>query len=158
ELAFRRAGADLSAGELGHALGLVLLGAALGSLLLDCARALALTACARPGQPWLAAGLSRVPALITGSAVELPVQGVLLVGPLVVLPRVVEQHSALSGALVCAPALFLSLILFAAARMGLVLAARGVRPAAALAHGFDVALRRMPSLGRLAAAVLVYTL
>jgi hypothetical protein len=67
-------------------------------------------------------------------------------------------HHPLASALVTAPVLMLVLWLFAAARVALVLAARGVPPAAALVHGLDVVLRRLPSLVRLSGAIAWYPL
>src|SRR5205823_1127435 len=67
-------------------------------------------------------------------------------------------HAPFRAALIAAPALFLILVMFAAARVALVLVARGLPPARALVHGFDVVLRRLPSLLRLLAALLVWTL
>jgi hypothetical protein len=165
EAALRQAGGDVRGalgdngiGDLLHAMLVVLLGAAVGSLLLDSARSLALTAYARPGQPWLAAGFSRVPALITVTAVEITVEGFLLLGLALLGPTLLAAHAPLMGALAAAPALFLMLIMFGAGRVGVVLAARGLRPAFALLHGFDVVLRRLPSMVRLFAAVALYTL
>jgi hypothetical protein len=80
EVALRTAALDLRDSVLGGGIGalfhaqlVVLLGAAVGSFLLDSARALALTAYARPGQPFLALGMTRVPALITLTAVEITI-------------------------------------------------------------------------------------
>jgi hypothetical protein len=143
-----------SLGDLFHALLVVLLGASVGSLLLDTGRAVALSAISHPGQPFLANGLGRVPALITVSAVEITVQMFLLLGILYALPA----RPGTAAAFVAAPALFLCLIMFAAARVALVLAARGVKPAAALIHGFDVVARKFPSLVRLAGGIFVWTL
>jgi len=64
----------------------------------------------------------------------------------------------LAAALLAAPALGLLLVMFVAARVALVLAARGLAPARALVHGFDVVFRRLPSLVRLGGALVVYTL
>jgi hypothetical protein len=143
-----------SLGDLFHALLVVLLGATVGSLLLDTGRALALTAYAHPGQPFLAVGMGRLPALITVSAVEATVQTFLMLGMLLALP----SRAPLAAALLAAPALFLALVMFAAARVGLVLAARGLPPSRALVHGFDVVLRRLPSLVKLAWALVGWTL
>ena len=162
EVAFGEARHDLRSlltplaqiGDLFHALFAILFGAALGSLLLDSARAWALVAYAHPGQPFIALGLSRVPALITLTAVEVTVEMLLLLGLFLSLPL----HAPFTAALIAAPVLFLLLILFAAARVGLVLCARGVRPALALMHGFDVVMRRFPSLVRLFLRVALYTL
>jgi hypothetical protein len=158
EVAFAEAAHDLrhvsQIGDLLHALLALLLGAAVGSLLFDIARSFALTAYAHPGQPFIALGLRRVPALITLTAVEATVQLFLLLGLLLALPR----HAPLAAALLAAPVLCLLLFLFAAARVGLVLCARGVRPALALLHGFDVVARRFPSLLKLFLQVVLYTL
>jgi hypothetical protein len=158
EAGFRTAVIDVrrmaSLGDLFHALLVVMLGATLGSLLLDGARALALTAYAHPGQPFLAVGFSRVPALITVTAVEVTVQMFLALGLLLALPA----RAPFLASLISAPTLMLMLVMFVAARVALVLASRGLPPARALIHGFDVVFRRFPSLARLGAEVFVWTL
>jgi hypothetical protein len=158
EAAFRTAVLDLrrlaSLGDVFHALMVMMFGALVGSLLLDTARALTLVAVSHPGQPFLALGLTRVPALITVTAVEATVEMFLLLG----VARVVPSHSPLAAAFVAAPALFLCAVMFAAARVAMVLAARGLRPALALLHGFDVVMRRLPSLLRLFGAWFLWTL
>ena len=53
------------------------------------------------------------------------------------------------------PALALALVVFAASRVAQTLIARGLMPAPALAGGYDVVLRRLPSLARLGLFALV---
>ncbi len=151
-----------SAGGAAELVGVVLVGLTLSSLLGSCARALALTAYSQPGRAWLAAGFTRVPALVTVSAVELTVQGSLMLGAALLLPRAAVTHSplakALLCALLCAPSLLLCASFFGAARVALVLVARGMTPSRALIHGLDVVARRLPSLLKLAGALALYTL
>jgi hypothetical protein len=162
QAAGRRALADWHHASPGHAFAVVMLGAAVASLLLDCARAVALTAYAHPGEPFLARGLSRVPAMITITAVEITVEGFLGLALLLTVPRVLARglgaDAALACALVAAPVALLALVVFAAARVALVLAARGLAPARSLATGFDVVMRRLPSLVELAAVLALVTL
>jgi hypothetical protein len=158
EAALRTAALDLrrlvSLGDLFHAALVVMLGATVGSLLLDTGRALALTAYSHPGQPFLAVGLGRLPALITVSAVEATVQMFLLLALVLALP----SKAPFRAALIAAPALFLILVMFAAARVAMVLAARGLPPARSMVHGFDVVFRRLPSLLRLLGQWFLWTL
>src|SRR5262249_40491770 len=93
-------------------------------------------------------------ALITLTAVEITVQGCLFFGLFLSAPL----HAPFTAALLAAPVLFLALWLFAAARVGLVLTARGVRPGVALMHGFDLVARRFPSLFRLFGSLVLWTL
>jgi hypothetical protein len=88
-------------------------------------------------------------------AVELFLYYALGLGALFVLvrglPPVGDEPArlALAGALVAAPLLMLALIVFAASRVAQTLIARGLPPVPALAHGYDVALRRLPALLRI---------
>jgi len=58
-------------------------------------------------------------------------------------------RQAMLGALCLLPAAATGLVVFVASRVAQTVIARGLPPAAALAHGYDVALRRLPSLTRL---------
>jgi hypothetical protein len=165
EVMLRAAGEDLrglfgddGTGQLLHAILVLLLGAALSSLLFDSARAVALTAYARPGQPWLLAGLSRVPGLLTVGAMEVTIQSCLVLGLLKLTGAAVDARSPLAAALAWAPVGCLCAITFGAARIAQVLVARGVPPSAALVHGCDFVLRRISSLVRLALVLALWTL
>ncbi|MGZ3429631.1 MAG: hypothetical protein ACXVCV_23435, partial [Polyangia bacterium] len=66
-------------------------------------------------------------------------------------------RQAWSAALLLLPSLALALAVFAASRVAQTVIARGLPPAAALAHGYDLLLRRFPSLVRLALAGTIAT-
>jgi hypothetical protein len=149
----------LAAERPGRALVVWLVGASVAALLVDVTRAAALTAYAGPPRPLgqtLALGLRRTPGMISVRAVELLIYLALGLGDLFVLARGLPPvgadptRQALVAALLLLPSLALALIVFLASRVAQTLVARGLLPAAALAHGYDVALRRFPSLARLA--------
>ena len=167
EVTFRAAGEDLRGlftlgddriGQLLHAILVLLLGTATSSLLFDGARAVALTAYARPGERWLLAGFSRLPAIVSVGAMEMLIQLCLLLGLGRMVGAAVDARSPLGAALACAPVGCLCLLTFAVARVAQVLAARGVPPSAALLHGCDVVFRRLSSLIRLALVLALFTL
>ena len=93
--------------------------------------------------------------MISVRAVELLIYFALALGALFVVARALPPigdnptRLALAGALVVAPLATLALVVFAASRVAQTVIARGLPPAAALAHGYDLALRRLPSLLRL---------
>lgn len=157
--AWVRAGEALLAGRPGRALLTGLVGGSVAALLVDVTRATALTAYAAPPRPFggtLARGLLRTPGLISVRAMELTIYFGLGLGELFVLARALPAVGAdptpraLAAALCLWPALSLALVVCAASRVAQTVIARGLPPAPALAHGYDVALRRAPSLTRLA--------
>ena len=158
-----RAAEALAADRLARALLIGLVGSALAALLADATRAIALVAYAGPPRPLsrtLALGLSRTPAMITVRAVELLLYFALGIGELFVLLRVLPHlggaaRQALFAAVCLLPAGGLALVTFAACRIAQTLIARGLRPAAALAHGYDLTLRRVPTLTRLGLVALL---
>ncbi len=156
--AWLRAGEALDADRPGRALWTLLAGSGAAALLADATRAAALSAYA--GAPrslarTVALGLRRTPAMISVRAVELLVYVTLAFGEAFVLVRALPPvgpdptREALAAALCLAPALALALVVFVASRVAQTLIARGLPPAPALAHGYDVVLRRFPSLARL---------
>lgn len=155
--AWVRAGEALVADRPGRALVAWLAGAGLAALVVDATRAVALTAYAGPPRPLgqtLALGLRRTPAMISVRAVELTIYLALALGELFVLARGVAAgaspaRQAFSGAVCLLPGVALALVVFTASRLAQTLIARGLPPAVALAHGYDLALRRVPSLTRL---------
>jgi hypothetical protein len=157
--AWVRAGQALFAERPGRAALIWLVGASVAALLVDVTRAAALTAYAGPPRPLaqtLALGLLRTPGMISVRAVELLIYFALGLGDLFVLARALVRvgddptRQALVTALLLLPSLALMLGIFAASRVAQTVIARGLLPAPALAHGYDVALRRFPSLARLA--------
>jgi hypothetical protein len=151
-------------GLFGRALFLALAGFGFAALFAELGRACALVAYAGPGRRarrnpvWR--GLACTPAIVTLRALELLLYGMLLVGVGLALTKIVgisTVRGAFAGALVTAPALALSLFVFAATRVAIVLAARGARAAPSLVRGCDLTLRRFPSLIRLALALAVAT-
>lgn len=164
--AWLRAGETLEAGEPGRALWTMLAGSGLAALLADATRAAALVAYAGPSRPFartVALGLRYTPAMISVRAVELTVYLALALGELFVLARGLPgvagdpAPAALVATLCLAPALLLGTIVWAASRVAQTVIARGLPPAAALAHGYDVTLRRFASLARLALVALPLT-
>jgi hypothetical protein len=126
----------------------LMVGIALAALMADVARMCALCAYSGSRTPLLH-GLSRTPVLITVRAVELTVSFMLLSGgamTVIRLPELPPLHAALAATAIMGPVLALVALNFAAARVGIALAVRGLRPAPSLIHGYDVALRRLPSL------------
>jgi len=153
-----RAGEALLADRPGRAALTWLVGMSVAALVVDTTRAAALTAYAGPPRPLLrtfALGLARTPGMISVRAVELLVYFALGLGAIFVLvrglPRLGDDPArlALAGAPVLAPLLTLALIVFAASRVAQTVIARGLPPAVALAHGYDVTLRRLPALLRI---------
>jgi hypothetical protein len=94
--------------------------------------------------------------MVSVAVVELTVEGMLLLGAAMVIIR--RAPTPAMATLMFAPALILCAGMFLAARVATCLAARGLRPAPALVHGFDVIARRFPSLVRLGARLLLATL
>jgi hypothetical protein len=126
----------------------MIVGLALGALLADVARMCALCAYSGSRTP-LIHGLARTPVLISVRAVELTVSFMLISGgamTVIRLPELPPIEAALWGTAIMAPVVILVTINFVAARVGIALAVRGLRPAPSLIHGYDVALRRFPSL------------
>lgn len=156
--AWVRAGELLAAAAPATAVATLLIGLSSGVLLLEATRATALSAYASPPRSLprlLRLGLERTPAMITVRAVEVTIYLCLGLGDLFALTLIhsgTAARSALLALLLLAPSLVLAAWLFLAARVAQSLVARGLPPAPALAHGFDVALRRFPSLARLALA------
>jgi hypothetical protein len=157
--AVRAIGAAIAADDLelaARGLGLLIIAGGFAVLIVDVARMCALSAYAgaRGTLEILSRGLARTPALITVRAVELTILGMLAFGAIVCIMRLDDDmqagRAALTAAAVLAPVLVLAVITFAAGRVGIALAARGLKPAFALVHAFDLALRRFPSLLRLA--------
>ena len=114
----------------------------------------------RAGRNPVWGGLACTPAIVTLRALELLLYSMLLVGVGLALTKIVgvsTVRGAFAGALIIAPALALSLFIFAATRVAIVLAARGARAAPSLVRGCDLTLRRFPSLIRLALALAVAT-
>ncbi|HEX6835681.1 MAG TPA: hypothetical protein VF334_03860 [Polyangia bacterium] len=157
------AGAALLADRPGRAIVTWLVGMSVAALVVDVTRAMALVAYAGPPRPLgrtLALGLVRTPGMISVRAVELLLYFALGLGELFVLARGLPRlgdpaRQALLATACLAPALALGLVVFAASRIAQTVIARGLPPAAALAHGYDVTLRRFPSLARLGLAGLV---
>ena len=156
--AWLRAGQTFAADRPGRALVTLLAGTGAAALLADATRAAALSAYAgapRSFAATVALGLRRTPAMISVRAVELLVYLALGLGELFVLARALPAlgrlpaREALVGALCLLPALALALVVFTASRVAQTLVARGLPPAPALAGGYDVVLRRLPSLARL---------
>ncbi len=143
-----------------RAIATMMIGIALAALLADVARMCALCAYSGSKTPvWH--GLARVPVLITVRAIELTVSFMLIAGGAMVvmrLPAMSPLHAALAGTAVMGPVLGLVALNFAAARVAIALAVRRLRPAPSLIHGYDVALRRLPSLLGLLARVVVHAL
>ncbi|HEY2745445.1 MAG TPA: hypothetical protein VGL86_12500 [Polyangia bacterium] len=161
-----RAGEALAADRPGRALATLLAGGAFAALVADATRAAALTAYAGAPRSFartVALGMVRTPAMISVRAVELLVYFTLAVGEAFVLVRALPAltgdaaREAAVAALCLLPALALSLVVFAASRVAQALIARGLPSAAALAHGYDVVLRRFPALARLALLALAVT-
>jgi hypothetical protein len=126
----------------------VMVSLALAALMADVARMCALCAYSGSRTP-LIHGLSRTPVLITVRAVELTVSFMLLSGgamTVIRLPELPPLHAALAATAIMGPVLALVALNFAAARVAIALGVRGLRPAPSLIHGYDVALRRLPSL------------
>jgi hypothetical protein len=153
-----RAGAALLAVRPALAVAIWLCGASVAALLVDITRAMALTAYAGPPRPFgrtLMLGLLRTPGMISVRAVELLIYFALALGDLFVLARrlppigVAPARQALLTAVCLFPSLSLALVVFAASRVAQTVIARGLPPAVALAHGYDVVLRRLPTLARL---------
>jgi hypothetical protein len=149
---------------LAHAGATLLLGLLGTSLLVEAARAVALCAYAGPrGAPVFWLGMRRVAAMISVGAVEATVYLSLAYGVAAVCARAgvlgtTPAARAAVASLACAPALALAAPLWLSARVAIVLTARGVEAAPALVHGFDLTLRRLPSLARLGAAWVAATL
>jgi hypothetical protein len=130
----------------------LILGGAFAGLLLDAARATALSAygaAPRSAPALLGDGLRRLPAFVAIGLLRRTVALVLLLG---VGACVLQSRRPVMG-LALAPALFVLLCQAAAARCAEVLIGRGLPLGRALVHGIDLALRRAPSLCRLAAAI-----
>lgn len=155
----------------GRALGLLLSGHAAAALLVDATRAAALSAYGLPRPDGrlgllgpLRLGLARTPAMVSVRAVELTLYFALALGNLFVLARALGAApprplpQALVATALLGPSLASAMLVFAAARVAQALIARGLPAAPALAHGYDVALRRFASLARLALLGLVATL
>ena len=164
------AGHGASPRLVGRALAVWLVGNAMAALLIDTTRAAALTAYAGPTPPdrrlsrlWrpLALGLQRTPGMISVRAVELLLYFSLALGDLFVCGRALAHAGrapgpqALAVAAGLLPSLVLATVVFAASRVAWTLIARGMLPAVALAHGYDVVLRRFATLARLALAGLL---
>jgi hypothetical protein len=156
--AVRAIGAAIAADDLelaARALGLLIIGGAFAVLIVDVARMCALSAYAgaRGTLEILSRGLARTPALITVRAVELTILGMLAFGAIACVMRLDDEmqpgRASLVAAALLAPVIVVAIITFVAGRVGIALAARGLKPAFALVHGFDFALRRFPSLVRL---------
>lgn len=155
-----------------RAVATLLAGAAVAGLLVDLGYAVALSAYAsappsgRPAALFLPLrlGLMRTPGMVSVRAFEILVYATLATGELLLLGRGLPMlgarpaRLAAATALALAPALVLSLYLFAAARVAQALIARGLPPIAALAHGVDVALRRFGTLAKLGLTALGWTL
>ena len=159
--AWLRAGQALLAERPGRAVFIGLVGASVAALLVDVTRAAALTAYAGPPRSLgrtLALGLVRTPAMISVRAVELLIYFALALGDLFLLARGLARvgadptAQALAAATLLLPSLVLALVVFAASRVAQTVIARGLPAAVALVHGYDVVLRRFPSLARLALA------
>lgn len=157
-VAWVRAGQALEAARPGRALLTWLVGLSVAALVADVTRATALTAYAGPRRPLgqtVALGLRRTPGMISVRAVELVLYFALGLGELFVLVRALPSvgadpaRAALVAALALLPVLALALVVFAASRVAQTVIARGLPPSVALMHGYDVALRRFPSLARL---------
>ncbi len=153
-----RAGQALGAAEPGRAALTWLAGAGAAALLVDVTRAAALTAYAGPPRPLpqtLALGLLRTPGMIGVRAAELLIYFPLGLGDLLLLGRGLAPagadpgRRALLAALCLFPSLVLGLVVFTASRVAQTVIARGLPLAPALAHGYDVVLRRFASLARL---------
>ncbi|HEY1586026.1 MAG TPA: hypothetical protein VGH63_10090, partial [Polyangia bacterium] len=149
-----RAAQSFAADRPGRAIVIWLVGITLAVLLIDVTRAAALTAYA--GAPrrlsWtIALGLLRAPGMISVRAVELLLYLALALGETFVLARALPRlgdaptREALVASLCLAPALTLAVVIFAASRVAQTVIARGLPPAPALAHGYDVTLRRLGS-------------
>jgi hypothetical protein len=150
-----------------RALGCWLAGSSVAALLVDITRAAALCAYAAPPPPDrgvahlmapLRLGLVRTPGMISVRAVELLLYFALGLGELFVLARGLQRvgvdpaGQALAVTACLSPAIVIGVVVFAASRVAQALIARGLPPAAALAHGYDVVARRFASLVRLALA------
>lgn len=154
-----RAAEALAAGRPGRAAATWLVGMSVAALVVDVTRAAALVSYAGPPRPLgrtLGLALVRTPAMITVRAVELTVYFALGLGVAFVLLRGLHglAHPPLREAWAAAwatlPAAALALGVFSASRVAQTMIARGLPPAVALAHGYDVTARRLPSLVRLA--------
>jgi hypothetical protein len=161
QAAWLRAAELLNAAAPGRAAAAWLSGMALAALLLDGTRAVALCAYASPPSPLLRLvrlGLARTPGLISVRAVELLLYFCLAIGDAFVLASGPihfgsgPMRLALAALVALAPSLLLAVVVFAASRVAQTLIARGMAPAAALARGYDLVLRRFASLARLALA------
>jgi hypothetical protein len=149
--ALLRSAQAIAAARPGRAALTWLVGMSVAALVVDVTRAAALVAYGGPRRPLgqtLALGLVRTPGMISVRAVELTIYFALGLGALFV-GAVAPQH-AWPLALALLPAAALALAAFAASRVAQVVIARGLPPAVALAHGYDVVIRRLPSLVRLA--------
>jgi hypothetical protein len=138
--------ARLDLGLLFRAGMVLIVGAALAGLALETARAVAL---ARQAGATALEGVARTPAMISVIAVELTVEGMLLFGATTALVRhhaSTPATAALQATLLFFPALILCAIVFAAARVAVLLAARGAPAADALTRGFDLVFRRWRAL------------
>lgn len=154
----REALARLDVGLVFRAGMVLLVGGGLAGLALETARAVAL---ARQGGATKLDGIARTPAMISVVAVELTVEGMLMFGATMALVR---HHAstpatlALQATLLFFPALILCAIVFAAARVAVLLAARGATAAGALTAGFDLVFRRWRALAALGARLAWTTL
>ena len=156
-----RALQSFAADRPGRAIMIWLVGVTVALLLVDVTRAAALTAYAgapRRLSQTIALGLVRAPGMISVRAIELLLYFALALGEAFVLARVLPRLGALPArqalvvSLCLAPALTLASIIFAASRVAQTVIARGLPAAVALAHGYDVTLRR---LGRLVGLALL---
>lgn len=161
-----RAVEALAAARPGRAALTWLVGVTVALLLVDVTRAVALTAYAgapRRLSQTIALGLVRAPAMISVRAVELLLYFALAVGEAFVLARALPRvgaeplRQALAASFCLAPALTLALVIFAASRVAQTVIARGLPAAVALAHGYDLTLRRLGSLVGLALLGVVVT-
>ena len=153
--AWVRAAEALAADRPGRAALVALVGLSLAALLVDVTRAAALTAYAEAPKSLsrtIALGLLRAPGMISVRAVELLVYFALALGEAFVLARALPRlgsdpaRQATFASLCLAPALTLALVVFGASRVAQTEIARGLPAAAALAQGYDVALRRLGPL------------
>jgi hypothetical protein len=150
--------ARLDLGLLVRAGMVLLVGASFAGLALETARAVAL---ARQGGGTKLDGVARTPAMISVVAVELTVEAMLLFGATMGLLRhhaSAPATAALQATLLFFPALILCAIVFAAARVAVLEAARGAAAAEALIRGFDLVFRRWRALVALGARLAWTTL
>jgi hypothetical protein len=148
--------ARLGLDALGEAISGGLVGFAFCALLADLGLAAALTAYGQPKARLLGDGLRRLPLMVAVGALERLVIGTLAIGALTAAPIVLMRCDppALGLSLLAVPILFLTLVQGAAAAATRVLVGRGLPLGRALAGGYDLVLRRIPSLCRLAPALL----